>query len=844
MERGNRLNKLLSFVVDLKPGEEKLAVLLFIYFFLIASPHTILKALRYADILTTIGSGGLPIAYLLSAIVTGLVVFFHSRMHSRISSQFMITASLIFFIVTGLLMNFLITTNSDTESDFLSYLFWVWASVLTIVLITQFWLTINEVFNLRAAKRLIGFFGAGGILGGIAGGLLAKFLTQANLANFLLPLACGLLFVCVLVVRAIFVIRQKRLSPTRSTPSKKEPSDVARVGFMDTFHAVRKNNYFVLISGLVVIAVIVSTLIDFQFSSAVNEIYDFKEDQQAFFGLFYAVLLTGSFFLSLFMTSYILRNSRPRFPLVLTPLALLLCSLVILFMPFTLILAALLKGSDESLGFSLNQPVREILYVPVAPDLKAKVKLFIDMFISRFAKVLAAILLLLYALILGKETERYSPTLDMKFSKDLIFAVAAFLILWVIISLKLGKEHNRIIRKKIEIVWPDAYEEIKKKSDVDLAKLICDTIESKDRSSVLYALHLFDLLERKKFTPELKKSIAQKPGEATASSLGYLFGAEGAAWFPGRDDDIPLENLIADIKDIMSSDAYQQAMRLHAEEMIEEGGGSEIERMELAKGIGLMRPDAPLVDKLEDLIFDDSPQVSCYAIRSAARLKKPEHIPAITHKLRDPKTHEDAVNALEAYGHSAISILEEYLFDNRQEIPLRKAVVEVLAGIGSDKAVKLLLRELDRNSEELEKDIVDALDHIRSEKPEIHFPGKQAKRATLSVIKKYCQAYIDLQNLEHDGENEKSRLRLERDLEAHFKNIFSLLGLYYPHEDMVKAFQNLKAGTKDAQSDAIDLIDITLKKKMKNLVLPLIEDLHPPDRQRMFQKILGKLDSH
>ena len=143
----NRLNKLLSHIVDLKPGEEKLVVLLFVCFFLITSPHTIIKALRYADLLTKMGTGGLPIAYLFAAVVTGLVVFFHSRMRFRISSQFMFTASLIFFIITGVLLHLLLLTNYGRGSIFLTYFFWVWASVLTIVLMTQFWLTINEVFN-------------------------------------------------------------------------------------------------------------------------------------------------------------------------------------------------------------------------------------------------------------------------------------------------------------------------------------------------------------------------------------------------------------------------------------------------------------------------------------------------------------------------------------------------------------------------------------------------------------------------------------------------------------------------------------------------------------------------
>ena len=178
-----RLNKLLSRIVDIKPGEEKLVVLLFACFFLITSPHTIIKALRYADLLTKEGPKGLPVAYLCAAVVTGLVVFFYSRIHSRISSQLIIIASLIFFIITGLLLHLLFQKDFGRDSAFLSYFYWVWASVLIVVLLTQFWLIVNEVFNPREAKRLIAFCGCGGILGGIVGGLLGGFLTNANRAN-------------------------------------------------------------------------------------------------------------------------------------------------------------------------------------------------------------------------------------------------------------------------------------------------------------------------------------------------------------------------------------------------------------------------------------------------------------------------------------------------------------------------------------------------------------------------------------------------------------------------------------------------------------------------------------
>ncbi len=842
----NRLYRLLSRIISIKPGEEKLVLLLFACFFLITSPHTIIKALRYADLLRKMGPGGLPYAYLAAAVVTGLVVIFHTRIHSRLSGQLMITASLVFFIISGLLLHLVLSTEYGARSFIMSYVYWVWASVLTIVLMTQFWMIINEVFNPREAKRLIGFCGSGGILGGIAGGLLANFLTKADLANLLLPLACALLFACIFVVRAIFVIRQKKIPSAKPSPPKQEQTEAPRFGFRDNFNTVRKNNYLLLISSLVVITVIVSTFIDFQFSSAVEDYYKVgflqpKEAMQAFFGLFFAGLLTFSFFLNLFLTSKILRNFGIRFTLLFTPAVLFICSLGIIFAPFTLLPAIFIKGSDEGLAFSLHQSVKEILYIPVASNLKARVKPFIDMFINRFAKVFAAILLLVIAIFLNKEIKGATPILDPGLSKDLIWGILVLLVLWVVISLKIGHEYLGAIRKNIKIKWGRADKDVAEKLDVDYTKLVFDTIESKSRSSVLYAMHLYDLLEKDKLTPEIKEMITQKSDEVKASSLGDLFNAEGASWFPDLDDDISQENLIKDIREIVSLDAYQQVMGLHAEQMGGISKKSGIERMEMAKAIGFMAPDSPLVEKLEALINDSSSEVSCLAIKSAARLMRTEHIPSIIRRLENPITREEAISALKKYGHSALGYLEKYFGDSSQNMELRKAVTKVLAKIGTQEAVRVLLRELAQDTEELETEIIDALDYIRSKKTDIHVPAKGARQKIYSIVKKYCQTYIDLQSIEPTKKNAGQRAILEKNLGIHFVNIFKLLGLYYPHEDIVKARQNFKAGTSHSVAYAIELLDNTLKKDMKDTIIPLIEDMSPEQRQQKFLRMLKDL---
>jgi hypothetical protein len=384
---------------------------------------------------------------------------------------------------------------------------------------------------------------------------------------------------------------------------------------------------------------------------------------------------------------------------------------------------------------------------------------------------------------------------------------------------------------------------VTEKLDVDYTKLVFDTIESKNRSSVLYAMHLFDLLEQDKLTPEVKTMISQKADEVKVSSLSDLFNAEGATWFPEIDDDISQEAFITDIREIMSSDVYQQLIELYAEQVMEESADSEIAKMEMAKAIGLMDPNSPLVEKLETLIDDDSPEVSRYAIQSAARLKREEHIPAIIPKLGNPLIHEDAKSALKKYGHSALAILQDYLRDSSKAIDLRKDVVKVLAHIGIQEAVQSLVDELNRGTEELDTEMVDALDRIRAEKADIHFPPKLVRRKILLVIQKYCKVYIDLKSLGSDEQNTKQGRQLQKRLTVDFSNIFKLLGLYYPHEDIVKAYQNLQTGTKDSIAYAIELLDNTLNKEMKDAIMPLVEDLTPEERQREFQKILRSLRS-
>src|SRR5512139_913305 len=118
----NRLRSVLSRVIDIKPGEELIAVFLFLYFFFITSPYYIIKSLRNASYLSGLGDEKLPLAYFLTAVLMGFIVNFHSRLQVRLPRSRLIVFSLVFFFSNIILFIWLF----EQPWRWVPVIFWVW----------------------------------------------------------------------------------------------------------------------------------------------------------------------------------------------------------------------------------------------------------------------------------------------------------------------------------------------------------------------------------------------------------------------------------------------------------------------------------------------------------------------------------------------------------------------------------------------------------------------------------------------------------------------------------------------------------------------------------------------
>ncbi len=825
----NRLHNILSRIVDLKPGEEVIAVFFFLYFFLITAPYYIIKPIRNSSYLERMGDQNLPLAYFLTALLMGFIVNFHSRLQVKIPRRALIISSLVFFFLNICLFWWLFRH----DWRWVPVVFWVWANIFAIVLVTQFWILVNDVFNPREAKRLIGFIGSGGQLGAILGGMMAGSLAKTKASGFLLLIAAGMLSLGILIVLSIFA-KQKKAEPEaeREAAKKIEKSEKqARSGFRDAWETVKQSPYLKLLGGIVMITLVVSTLIDFQFNSIVSNKVLTGPKMTSFFGYFNAGTMAFAFLLQLLLTSNIIKRYGIRLTLLFYPLILLLGSAGIGVMVFASIVPAILiKASDKSLAYSLNQSVRELLYIPISVEQKYKSKIFIDMFLNRFAKGVGAVIIVVILLIAPEGLEiRYISLVVM-------FIISG----WIFLNLKVGRGYTNIVKEKLELKYERADRLVAAKMDVDYTKLVFDTLESKDRSSVLYAMHLYDLIKQDKLTPEIKKLISYKTDEIRAASLGTLFEQSETGLGPQTDDYLDDEVLKKEVEEIMSLDSYQEVMKSYIEKTMDESGKeSKIARMEAAKAIGLMNPEAPLVERLEDLLADESPEVSHYAVESAAALKRRESVPSLVQKLHTPVLREDAMAALAKYGPKIVGTLADYLGDKAEDLEIRKPVSSVLARIGNQDAADFLSWELAEAEGELAAEIIDGLDRIRTVNTEIRFPEEVVTSKIYREIANYCQNLIASFDKKREEEKNEINQKWEK-VQAHIlENIFKLLGLIYPHEDIAKACQNLKAGTKDSVAYAIELLDTTLEREIRDIVFPLVEDLSLEERLKRCQGLLA-----
>jgi len=288
-------------------------------------------------------------------------------------------------------MTFYFSLQINEPSESTVWLFYWFGDLYISLMLAAFFSFLHDTVDLRNAKRLYGFIVLGAVSGGAVGSTYFRgWIEEMNNQQWLHMIIGIGVVICLLAFAAGWMA--KSIPHHEPKPS---PNDVPKKKFnaaIEGASLVFKSRYLIAIAGIVGFYEITSEVLDYQFT-AMTERFVPKEDIGSHFGTVYAIgniaALVVQLCFSVFAAGF--PKYRIHWILLALPLAVALSSLFFIIAPI-LLAASLLKISDSTFAYSVNQTGRETLYNPLSRQEKYVARAFVEVFIQRTGKVAALLI--------------------------------------------------------------------------------------------------------------------------------------------------------------------------------------------------------------------------------------------------------------------------------------------------------------------------------------------------------------------------------------------------------------------------------------------------------------------
>ncbi len=399
---------------------------LFINFFLIITALYQLKPASRSLFIEALGAQRLPYVWILTALTMVVFISYYHRLVARHSRIKVVLGTCLVISSILVLFRFLINLPGPT----VAVCFYVFVDILSVVLVEQFWSLTDSIYTSREGKSWYGFVGTGGLVGGIAGGgisaLLIKY-THLQTPDLLLTAAAtiGIIFALTWVMGHVGLYCEIQ---------QKAPADASARG---GWRVLGQSRYLILIAAALLLAQLVSPLIDYQFLNTVEASYPEREARTAFLSLFFSVMGFISVGINLGITPLVHRYFGTIAGLLIQPLMINLFAWAFKFQP-SLFFGSAAKISDRGLSYSINRASKELLYIPMDPVVIYQAKAWIDMFGYRIFKVSGSLMILLF-------TQWLPVSLGIAQLSWISITISAA---WIAIIMILRNEYHRICHQE------------------------------------------------------------------------------------------------------------------------------------------------------------------------------------------------------------------------------------------------------------------------------------------------------------------------------------------------------------------------------------------------------------
>ena len=833
------------------------ALLMFAYSFLAMSAWNIVRPLTRSKFINELGADNLPYVQLAAGILIGVLMHFYTGAIRRLPGRLVIPITQTGIIALLVVFSVLLRTGA------------VWATVafyfagliLGILLISQFWTLANDLYDARQAKRLFGFIGAGSSLGGALGSQITASRVQQVGSDNLLLVAAAILVVCVVIVRAI----SSRHAIGATTDFA---ADERGVGGGEAIAMLRSSRHLRIIALVVGFAAAGAWIIEQQLNMAADANREGEDAIAAFLAQVNALMSLSGFVVQITLTSWIHRSMGLTFALLLLPVGFASTALAIL-VTGALWAPAVARCLDTTLRYTVDKTTRELLFLPLAADLKYRAKPFIDVTMDRFARAMAALLVLVLI-------KPWGLGLDWR---GLSYASISMTGLWIVLALVARKDYLGSFRAGIgeRAIAPDTI-----RTNVDDAATIETLVEelsNPDEEAVLYAIDMLQALDKPNLiTPLLLHHDSPRVRARTLHSLATARSRVAVRWAGAierliQDDDVEVRAGALRALAALSQEDPSELLRVHladpeprvavaaatalARSPVEpdrEAAEATLKRLaddtrdagvparrEVAAALGHIA-DPGFRRLLVPLLYDNHVEVVRDAIRSARAMGASDglFLPGLISLLGHRVLKADARDALVGYGEEIVPALAHAANDQREHVWIRRHIPATLARMPTQASMDALVACLGDRDGFLRYKAIAAIERLRRDYPDIVFPRAVIEKLVVRDASQYYN-YLTLQhNLSRHDAGPGSLLdrALDDKLARTLDRIYRLVGLLYNMEDVAAARYTIERGEARGRAAAVEYLDNLLGGVVRKRVLPILEDTPITEKARYANLVL------
>jgi AAA family ATP:ADP antiporter len=413
---------------DISREEFKKFGLLSSVFFFIIGAYWMLRLMKNALFTHIIGSSGLPYAKIISIVSLLLIVLFYNKLVDWLEKTKLVYLLATFYGLLFLSFAYFLThptigmPNSVADkSRIFGWVIYIAIESFGSLVIAAFWSFVASVMDTASAKKGYPVIVSGAQLGSITGSVLVMLLST----RLGMPALMCIATVSVLIVPFMIRIFAHHYE---SIPSPQAVEKKQATGVLEGLKLIASRPYLMGVLVVSTVYEIISTVFDILQTTSAKATFGSTEKVAEFLGMYGLATNTLSFLFALIGTSYFIRRLGLTACLVTYPLmvACLVGAVWIHPVLWTFFAAqVIMKG----MSYALNNPCKEIMYIPTSKDVKFKAKSWIDVQGSRSAKALGAGIVALSPLI--------------AFSSVISLGIIG---LWIPVALFVGRTNSTLVR--------------------------------------------------------------------------------------------------------------------------------------------------------------------------------------------------------------------------------------------------------------------------------------------------------------------------------------------------------------------------------------------------------------